>query len=239
MLVIPAIDVLDGKVVRLRRGSRDDVTIYGEVDVFIEKFMHAGIKRIHIVDLDAAFGMPSNLSQRLLKYREMNFQVGGGFRSYEKIRQTLDSTSFDVVVGSLLTSADESTRKSLAKLDTSRIIAALDVLPVDGQYLIKDDGWRRETNRNVFDVIEEFRSTNFRSYLVTDISRDGVLVGPNLLLYEALKKGFPGIHLIASGGVSHADDFSRLGLSDIQSVVVGKALYENTISISEVLKWQQ
>lgn len=236
MLVIPAIDVLDGKVVRLRKGLRDTATFYGDLEQILKGYQKAGVKRIHLVDLNAAFGEESSLIERLRPFSDMKFQVGGGFRSREKIRLALENTNYDIVVGSLLTSGDP---EVLDGLDTKRIIAALDVVQVQDTFIIQDNGWRQDTKKNILEVIESLKKFKFQAFLVTDISRDGELTGPNFDLYQNLRKNFPELQFIASGGVQREDDFSVLSDLCMDSVVVGKALFENRITLAEVLSWQQ
>lgn len=239
MRVIPAIDVLNGKVVRLRRGLRDEVTVYGELEETISNYQKAGIKRIHVVDLNSAFGESSDLLSRLKVFSGVKFQIGGGFRSIEKMITTLWDTKFDVVVGSLLTSGDATLLKELERLETKRIIAALDVMPKTGSFFVRDNGWLRDTKRDLFQVLAKLQGIPFQSILVTDISRDGELSGPNISLYRLLQERFPELRFTASGGVRSALDFSALDSAGLSSVVVGKALYEKNISLTEVLSWQQ
>lgn len=236
MLVIPAIDVLSGQVVRLRRGIRSETTFYGDLEETIAGYQDAGIKRIHIVDLTAAFGEKSDLLPRLRPFSGIKFQVGGGFRSLDKINRTLQETDYDLVVGSLLTSGD---LDLLSKFETTRIIAALDVLPQEKEFIIQDNGWKRDTKKNIMGMIEDLRELSFQRFLVTDISRDGELTGPNFDLYQVLQRQFPEVKITASGGVKSVQDFSRLEERNIDSVVVGKALFEKQISLAEVLPWQQ
>lgn len=236
MLVVPAMDVLDGKVVRLRQGKKEFVTTYGDVETTLDGFINAGINRVHIVDLNAAFGEDSDLLERLTPYANYNFQIGGGFRSIEKIKNTIQNTNFDVVIGSLLTIIGPD---MLLDIDASRIIAALDVIEVDSKFMIQDLGWKRDTNKNLVEIMKLFQNKNLNSFLITDISRDGEMSGPNFKLYEYLQELFPEMKFIVSGGIGSIEDLKALNKTSIHSVVVGKALYEKKISLSEVLAWQQ
>lgn len=242
MYIIPAIDVLDKKVVRLREGNYDDVTTY---DISLEeqiKMYHAnGTEIVHIIDLNGAKGDFSNQDYLfdIIRKTDMKVQYGGGVRSIEKVKELVDAGIFRVIVGTQAIT-NPSFLEELSQLNEGRvkyadhIVVAIDVL----DEVIKYSGWLESSPIKLISYIDKCLSLGFFRFLCTDISKDGKLGGAGVELYQKLLDHSPIIKLIGSGGISSMDDIRALkALGRMESCVVGKAIYENKISIDEIKDW--
>ncbi|MBD1424795.1 1-(5-phosphoribosyl)-5-[(5-phosphoribosylamino)methylideneamino]imidazole-4-carboxamide isomerase [Sphingobacterium arenae] len=242
MYIIPAIDVLDKKVVRLREGNYDDVTTY---DISLEeqiKMYHAnGTELVHIIDLNGAKGDFSNQDYLfdIIRKTDMKVQYGGGVRSIEKVKELVDAGIYRVIVGTQAIT-NPTFLEELAKLNEGRvkyakhIVIAIDVL----DEVIKYSGWLESSPIKLISYIDKCLSLGFFRFLCTDISKDGKLGGAGVELYQKLLDHSPIIKLIGSGGISSMDDIRALSALDrMESCVVGKAIYENKISIDEIKDW--
>lgn len=241
MYIIPAIDVLDQKVVRLREGNYNEVTTYEvTLEAMIEKYQANGTELVHIIDLNGAKGDFSNRDYlfEVLKKTEMKVQYGGGVRSIEKIRELIDAGVHRVIVGTQAITnpefLDELSTLNVGKNKLSdHIVIAIDVL----DEVIKYSGWIESSPLKLMDYIDRCLSLGFYRFLCTDINKDGKLGGAGVELYEKLLEHSPIIKLIASGGISSMADIEALRAIDVESCVVGKAIYENRISIDEIKAW--
>lgn len=241
MYIIPAIDILDGKVVRLREGDYNQKTEYNvSIEEMIERYRSNGTDFIHIIDLNGAKGDFSNQQAlfNVIKKTEMRVQYGGGIRTIEQVTNLLDSGIHRVIVGTQAISNPDflpELSKAFAKKDgyANRIVIAIDVL----DEVIKYSGWMESSPIKLMDYIDKCLQLGFFRFLCTDINKDGKLGGAAVDLYKKLLEHSPFIKLIASGGVSSMDDIRELAKLDIRSVVVGKAIYENKISIEEIKEW--
>ncbi len=241
MYIIPAIDVLDKKVVRLREGNYDDVTTYPvSLEDMIEKFHSNGTELIHIIDLNGAKGDFSNQAYLfdILKKLDVKVQYGGGVRSIEKIKELLDAGVFRVIVGTqALTNPsflDELSVLNCGKDKCSdQVIIAIDVL----DEIIKYSGWMESSPIKLIDYIDRCLSLGFFRFLCTDINKDGKLGGAGIALYKKLLEYSPIIKLIASGGISSMKDIKELSEINVESCVVGKAIYEDHITIQDIQEW--
>ncbi|PRD49151.1 1-(5-phosphoribosyl)-5-[(5-phosphoribosylamino)methylideneamino]imidazole-4-carboxamide isomerase [Sphingobacterium haloxyli] len=242
MYIIPAIDVLDKKVVRLREGNYDDVTTY---DISLEeqiKMYHAnGTEIVHIIDLNGAKGDFSNQDYLfdIIRKTDMRVQYGGGVRSIEKVKELVDAGIYRVIVGTQAIT-NPTFLEELSKLNEGRvkyadhIVIAIDVL----DEVIKYSGWLESSPIKLVSYIDKCLSLGFFRFLCTDISKDGKLGGAGVELYQKLLDHSPIIKLIGSGGISSMDDIRALNaLARMESCVVGKAIYENKISIDEIKDW--
>lgn len=241
MYIIPAIDILDGKVVRLREGDYNQKTVY-EVSIaeMIETYRSNGTEFIHIIDLNGAKGDFSNQAELfdIIKKTDMRVQYGGGIRTIEQVTDLLDAGIHRVIVGTqAISNPDFLANLSQAvgkKYDyANRIVIAIDVL----DEVIKYSGWMESSPIKLMDYIDKCLSLGFFRFLCTDINKDGKLGGAALDLYKKLLEHSPFIKLIASGGVSAMEDIEELAKLDVRSVVVGKAIYENRITIEEIKEW--
>lgn len=241
MYIIPAIDILDGKVVRLREGDYDQKTEYDiSLSDMIAKYQSNGTDFIHIIDLNGAKGDFSNQDVlfKIIKQTEMKVQYGGGIRTIEQVNHLLDAGIHRVIVGTQAISNPNFLSKlseAFSKKDdyANRIVIAIDVL----DEVIKYSGWMESSPIKLMDYVDKCLNLGFFRFLCTDINKDGKLGGAAVDLYKKLLEHSPFIKLIASGGVSSMDDIKELAKLDIRSVVVGKAIYEDRISIEEIKEW--
>lgn len=242
MYIIPAVDVLNKKVVRLREGNYDEVTSY---DISLEDQMlhyHAnGTEMVHIIDLNGAKGDFSNQQYLfdVIQRTEMKVQYGGGVRSIEKVKELVDAGIFRVIVGTKAvtdpTFLEELSALSKGDIDyTAHAVIAIDVL----DEVIKYAGWLESSPIKLLDYIDRCEALGFHRFLCTDISKDGKLGGVGLELYQKLLAHSSDIKLIGSGGISSMQDIRDLdAIGEVESVVVGKAIYENRITIEEIIAW--
>lgn len=241
MYIIPAIDVLDGKVVRLREGNYDEVTTYSvTLEEMMEQYRANGTELVHIIDLNGAKGDFSNQAYlaQVLKKTDMKVQYGGGVRSIDKVRELLDAGVFRVIVGTQAITnpdfLDELSTLNWGKEKYSdQIIIAIDVL----DEVIKYSGWLESSPVKLIDYIDRCLSLGFFRFLCTDINKDGKLGGAGVDLYQKLINHSPIIKLIGSGGISSMEDIQALSEIPVESCVVGKAIYEGRISIEEIQEW--
>ena len=241
MYIIPAIDILDGKVVRLREGDYNQKTEYDvSIEEMIERYHSNGTDFIHIIDLNGAKGDFSNQKTlfEIIKKTEMRVQYGGGIRTIEQVNNLLDAGIHRVIVGTQAISNPDflpELSKAFAKKDdyANRIVIAIDVL----DEVIKYSGWMESSPIKLMDYVDKCLALGFFRFLCTDISKDGKLGGAAIDLYKKLLEHSPMIKLIASGGVSSMDDIHELAKYPIRSVVVGKAIYEDRITIQEIKDW--
>ncbi len=241
MYIIPAIDILDGKVVRLREGDYNQKTEYDvSIQEMIERYRSNGTDFIHIIDLNGAKGDFSNQKALfdIIKKTDMRVQYGGGIRTIEQVNHLLDSGIHRVIVGTQAISNPQflpELSKAFVKKEgyANRIVIAIDVL----DEVIKYSGWMESSPIKLMDYVDKCLQLGFFRFLCTDINKDGKLEGAAIDLYKKLLEHSPFIKLIASGGVSSMDDIKELAKLDIRSVVVGKAIYEDRISIEEIKEW--
>jgi phosphoribosylformimino-5-aminoimidazole carboxamide ribotide isomerase len=241
MYIIPAIDILNGKVVRLREGDYDQVTSYDvTLEEMIDKYQSNGTEIIHIIDLNGAKGDFSNQKFLfdMIQKTDIKVQYGGGVRSIEKVKELIDSGIHRVIVGTqALTNTDflsELSQEICGKEKCQdQVVVAIDVL----DEVIKYSGWMESSPIKLMDYVDKCLNLGFFRFLCTDIDKDGKLGGAGVNLYKKLLEHSPFIKLIASGGVSSMKDIDDLQKIKVESCVVGKAIYEGKISIEEVKDW--
>jgi phosphoribosylformimino-5-aminoimidazole carboxamide ribotide isomerase len=230
MKIIPAIDLMEGKVVRLYKGDPNKKTIYSDNPLEIaKKWESAGADMIHLVDLDATLGSGSNFDslRSIVESVKIPVQVAGGFRSEKTIEDALKFAT-RVVIGTLAFKDKTTLDGLLAKYGNEKLVISVD--HNDG--LIVVNGWQETTKTPLIEAVNDFKKTGFSEYLSTSITRDGTLQGPDL---EPLKRinEIDGINLIVSGGISSIDDVIKVKEMDPFGVILGKALYENQVTIEE------
>ena len=235
MNIIPAIDILNGKCVRLLKGNYSDVTVYNENPIEqVKIFKNAGFKNIHIVDLNAAkTGGDENLEiiQNISCIENIEIQVGGGIRTIEKATQLLSNNIRRIIVGTAAIT-NEAFRDQLKNyIDVNKIIFGLDFNLSNDTPLLSIHGWTKSTDINLYDYINNNKW--IKNILATDISVDGTLKGPNLNIYKNLLAN-KNINLIASGGIGSLEDINNLRSILCNECVVGKAIYENKISLQDL-----
>ncbi len=232
MKVIPAIDLKEGRVVRLRQGDFDQIKRYKTTPLTIAlDYQNQGAKRLHIVDLDGAkTGKRDNYQtiETLVKTLVIPVQVGGGIRTYDDAKTLFDIGVDSVIVGTMAFSQVEDLKR-LVKDYGKRIIVALDVREEN----VLTQGWQVETQQNIYDFSAFLMTLGIQKILVTDVAKDGMMLGPNIALYQRLKKRTK-LEVIASGGVAKLKDLSDLKTTGVEAVVVGKALLDNVFTYLEV-----
>lgn len=236
MLIIPSIDILRGKVVRLAQGDFNKVTYYDFEPIEKAKLLESyGFKNLHIVDLlGSKCGEITTLEtiKEIRKYTKLNLQFGGGIRSYSNVKILRDNGIERIVVGSMSVNNKPEFEKVVKDFGAEHIIVAADAL--DGKIRIK--GWTEDSGISLTDHIDYCRSLGINIFLCTDISQDGMLEGPSSGLYKNLMEKFEGIQLIASGGVSSMQNIDNLKEIDIYAAIVGRAIYEKKIDVKELAK---
>ena len=237
--VIPSIDLLDGKIVRLLKGDYNKATIYEvKVDDLVEKYN--AFSNLHIVNLNGAKGEKCEKNEKIIAEIRKKFkgkiQVGGGIRNIEKIEFYLNKVNIDaVVLGTLCIKNVEKTVEIIKKFGAEKIVLAIDCENVNDVFVPKINGWQEFCDcKNIFDLLEKYNGIA-KKLLITDIQRDGCLSGGNCDLYQQIKTKFPSFQVQASGGISTIDDIKKLQeVTDF--AIVGRAMYENnlleTIAIS-------
>ena len=235
MNIIPAIDILNGKCVRLLRGNYSNVTVYNENPIEqVKIFKNAGFKNIHIVDLNAAkTGGDENLEiiQNISCIENIEIQVGGGIRTIEKATQLLSNNIRRIIVGTAAITNDTFRNQLKNYIDVNKIIFGLDFNLSNDTPLLSIHGWTKSTDINLYDYINNNKW--IKNILATDISVDGTLKGPNLNIYKNLLTN-KNINLIASGGIGSLEDINNLRSILCNECVVGKAIYENKISLQDL-----
>lgn len=241
MNIYPAIDLIDGKVVRLSKGSFLDKTIYNNDPLEVaNNFARMGCQYLHVVDLDGArTGRPqqTRLIQQISRSCGLQVQAGGGIRTPQHVAELLEAGADRVVIGSLAASDRPATKGLLSRFGGTRLTLALDVAIDDaGIPLIALKGWQEISQLTLHQLVDEYLDQGLRQVLCTDISRDGTLSHPNFTLYKNLSRQFPQISFLASGGVASLQHIRTLKADRVGGVIVGRALYERTLNLKEALE---
>ncbi len=235
--IIPAMDIIDASCVRLSQGDYSKCTVYSEdpVDMAM-KFEDAGAGWIHLVDLDGAKSRkPVNLKtlERVASATSLKVEFGGGIKSGQSVSDVFNAGASRVVCGSIACSAPETFMEWIRKYGGERIVLGADAM--NGKVAV--NGWNEDSGLSLYELLENYSGTGLKSVIVTDISRDGMLEGPSVDLYSSLISRFPELTVIASGGVGKIDDIVALDRAGVESVIVGKAIYEGKITLGELGKY--
>ena len=234
MILYPAMDLMGGRCVRLAQGRFDDATVYSDDPAkALAEFASAGARWAHVVDLDGArAGEPRqhDLIAALAGSAALKLQVAGGFRSRDHIERMLEAGVGRVVIGSLAVKDPARVQGILAEFGGDRITLALDVNIVDGLPMVATAGWTETSQQSLWDIAALYPAA--RHLLVTDISRDGMMTGPNVELLKEAVERLPGLAVQASGGISSLDDLRDLPTA---GAITGKALWEGKIKLEEAL----
>jgi len=232
--IIPAIDIIDGKCVRLSRGDFDSQKIYNENPLEVARqFAGTGITRLHLVDLDGA------RQKRVVNWKvlesiaagtPLQIDFGGGIRDDEDVRIAFESGARQITAGSIAVNQPDKVCDWLKIFGSEKIILGADVK--DRKIAIH--GWQEESTLDVLDFLRDYQQKGARQTICTDVACDGMLTGPAFELYREIKREFANLFLIASGGVGRFDDVVRLQEDGIDGVIIGKALYEGRISLAEL-----
>lgn len=234
--LIPALDLINGKVVRLYKGDYAKAQSY-DIDALVKfkAYESEGARWIHLVDLDGAKEPQKRqiaLIKSLCASAKASVQVGGGIRSKEEIKALLDAGASRVVIGSLAIHNPQLCIEILREFPAHQICLALDVVPKGSEFIIVVNAWQDESDKKLLEVIEFYAEHSLRHILCTDISKDGTMSGANLRLYKLLSEVFPSIEIQASGGVNSLADLQSLkGICS--GVIVGKALLDGIFSVKE------
>ncbi|MBL7890474.1 MAG: 1-(5-phosphoribosyl)-5-[(5-phosphoribosylamino)methylideneamino]imidazole-4-carboxamide isomerase [Bacteroidia bacterium] len=235
--IIPAIDLIDGKCVRLSQGDYAQKTIYNENPLEVAKmFEDIGIKRLHLVDLDGAKA-GKVINQKVLaiiaSQTKLTIDFGGGIKTDESIQSVFDAGAHMATIGSIAVKNKELFFSWLQKYGANKIMLGADVKDEK----IAVSGWLESTDITIFDFMEENIQQGVSNIFCTDISKDGLLQGPSSELYKKIIGRFKNINFIASGGVSCIKDVEELNAIGCNAVIVGKAIYEGKITITELKKY--
>jgi phosphoribosylformimino-5-aminoimidazole carboxamide ribotide isomerase len=232
--IIPAIDIIDGKCVRLTHGDYNQKTVYNEYPLEVAKeFEDAGIKRLHLVDLDGAkAGAVKNwkVLETIAGKTSMVIDFGGGIKSEKDVQIVFDSGAEFATVGSIAVKDEKTFSEWLVKFGAEKFLLGADVK----KEKITVNGWTEDTELWVYDFIGNYVQKGMRQIFCTDVSKDGALEGPSTDLYKNIVQKFPELHFIASGGVSSIDDVYQLQQIGCKGVIIGKAIYEGRIQLSEL-----
>lgn len=233
MKIIPAIDIIDGKCVRLSKGDYDTKKIYNENPVEVAKeFEDFGIQYLHLVDLDGAKAkkiINQKVIENIAKNTNLIIDFGGGIRSEEDLQKAFDSGAKKVTLGSIAVINPELCLAWLEKFGTEKLILGADCL----DRKIKTSGWLENSETDVVDFIKEYQNKGFREVVCTDISKDGMLQGPSTALYQEIIENST-IELIASGGISNIEDVQKMKEIGCTRTIIGKAIYEGRISLEDL-----
>ena len=234
MELIPAIDLIDGRCVRLTQGDYDDKKVYEQEPVDMAKmYADCGIKRLHVVDLDGAKAKePCNLRvlERLATETSLDIEWGGGIKSTDALRAAINAGANRVICGSVAVDNAELFASWLQSYGAGHVILGADVRGRN----VATHGWLKESEMGASEIIERFRPRGLSQVICTDISKDGMLGGPTFELYERLQAEFPEVEITVSGGIGSMDDIRRLNDMGLRSVIVGKAIYEGKINMKEL-----
>jgi phosphoribosylformimino-5-aminoimidazole carboxamide ribotide isomerase len=234
MQIIPAIDIIEGKCVRLTEGDYAQKKIYNEDPLEVAKaFEGIGLMRLHLVDLDGAkSGQVVNwkVLEKIANQTQLKIDFGGGIKTEAILKTVLDTGATYATIGSLAVKSPEIFQEWIARFGAKVFMLGADVL--DEKIAI--GGWLEKTNIIVFDFIKLYIDKGVKQIFCTDIKKDGKLQGPSIDLYQKILEQFPDLRLIASGGVSSLDDLIELEEIGCSAAIVGKAIYENKITISEL-----
>ena len=235
--LIPAIDIIDGRCVRLTKGDYDQKTVYGDPLEMARQFEAIGYKRLHVVDLDGAKSkhiVNDEVLRRITSQTSLVVDFGGGIKTDDDLKKAFDAGASMVTIGSIAVSNPELFEKWLNQYGPERIILGADVR----NGYISINGWKEDSKEELLPFLKRYVAMGVKNVLCTEISKDGTLSGPATLLYKEVMAVYPNLYLIASGGVSSMDDIKALNAAGIPSVVFGKAIYEGKINLKELWDWQ-
>lgn len=243
MRIIPAIDIIDGKCVRLTKGDYDTKKIYNENPLEVAKaFEDAGIEYLHLVDLDGA------KAQHIVNFRvlesitsktNLKIDFGGGLKSNEDLHIAFNSGAQQITGGSIAVKSPEVFESWIAKYGSQKIILGADCK----DQKIAVSGWKEQSNLEVIQFIKDYQKKNIKYVICTDISKDGMLEGPSIDLYNNIiqicsnSSSAQSIKLIASGGITSVDDLDKLQDIGCEGAIIGKAIYENRISLKDLARF--
>jgi phosphoribosylformimino-5-aminoimidazole carboxamide ribotide isomerase len=235
--IIPAIDLIEGKCVRLTQGDYSQKTIYNEHPLEVaQQFEDAGLTRLHLVDLDGAKAKKIvnwKVLETLSSRTKLHIDFGGGVQSEEDLRIAFESGAKQVTGGSVAVKQPELFKSWLDTYGGEKMILGADAR----NEKVAVSGWEEGTSLWVYDFVEEYVEKGVQYIISTDVAKDGLLQGPSYDLYKNLQDRCPDLHIIASGGVSTIKDVEKLAEMNLFGVIIGKAIYENRISLDELQRF--
>ena len=234
MQIIPAIDLIEGKCVRLTEGDYAQKKIYNEDPLEVAKaFEGIGLMRLHLVDLDGAkAGEVVNwkILEKIANQTQLKIDFGGGIKKETTLKTVFDTGASYATIGSLAVNNRMVFEEWIDRFGADVFMLGADVY----KEKIAIAGWIEKTNMDVYEFMESYINKGIGQFFCTDIEKDGKLAGPSTVLYQKIIKQFPELHLIASGGVSNIEDLKRLRAIGCSGAIVGKAIYENRITLNEL-----
>lgn len=244
-IIIPALDLIDGTVVRLHQGDYDQKRDYGSDPLLrLQEYQRQGAKLLHLVDLTGAKDPKARqitLIQTLIKGVQVPVQIGGGIRTQDDVEALLAAGAARVVIGSTAIKQPELVKQWFSKYGPEALVLALDVrIATDGNKYVAIHGWQEDSNQTLEQVIDDYLPHGLKHVLCTDISKDGTLSGSNVRLYREISQKYPQIAFQASGGIGQLDDVKALKDSGVAGVIVGRALLEGKFTVEEAIScWQK
>lgn len=237
MRIIPAIDIIEGKCVRLSKGDYSTKKVYNEDPLEVAKrFEDSGIRYLHLVDLDGARSkhiVNYGVLERLASKTGLSIDFGGGLKSDQDLRIAFESGAAQVTGGSIAVTDPEMFLGWLTEYGPDRIILGADARK--GKIAVS--GWKEDSDMDLIPFIADYHKKGIRYVISTDIEKDGMLGGPSTKLYASIRSELPEIELIASGGISRFDELPRLAEIGCEGVIIGKAIYENRISLEQLERY--
>lgn len=235
--IIPAIDIIEGRCVRLSQGDYAQTKVYDASPVDMAKrYADCGVKRIHVVDLDGAkSSSPRNLKtlEKMAVGADVEIEWGGGIKSEESLRALFDYGATYAIVGSVAAQNQMLFAEWLARYGGERMVLGADVR--DGKVAV--NGWQQEVELTIDDLVGEFLPMGLSQVICTDISRDGMLQGPSFEIYTRLQEQYGAVDFTVSGGISAMKDIEECDRLGLRKVIVGKAIYENRITLKDIERW--
>lgn len=236
MRLMPAIDIIGGKCVRLTQGDYNAKKEYDQSPIDVAKDLEKkGFEYLHVVDLEGAKGThPKNLLtlNQIALATELKIDFGGGIKSEDSLIQSLRSGAKQINIGSLAIRNPNLVKFWLMRYSPEQIVISADAK----DKMIAVDGWTKTTSTSLFDFINEFADAGAKYFVCTDISKDGMMEGSSLELYDEIVENFPNINLIASGGVSSIKELKQLESIGVEGAIIGKAIYEGLIDLDELIQ---
>lgn len=236
--LIPAIDIIDGKCVRLTKGDYNTKTVYGNPVEMALMLADKGFERLHIVDLDGAKSkhiVNVKVLSEITSKTKLKVDFGGGIKTDDDIKMAFDNGAALVTIGSVAISNPELFDGWLEKYGADKIILGADVR--NGRISI--NGWKEDSDTKLLPFLERYVKHGVKNVLCTEISKDGMMGGTAVELYSEIMEAYPTLHLIASGGVAKEEDIHELNRRGIPAVVFGKSIYEGKINLDKLLMWSR
>ncbi len=238
MILVPAIDIINGQCVRLTKGDYDTKKVYNESPVEVAKaFEGAGLTHVHVVDLDGARAkhiVNAKVLEQIATQTSLQVDFGGGIKSETDLQTAFDCGASQVTLGSIAVSEPEMVLEWLEKFGAEQLILGADAK----NRRIATHGWEQDSGLDVIDFVKDYAQKGFEYVLCTDVAKDGMLAGPSLELYYEILEQLPELSLIASGGVTTMDDIYQCAELGCTAAIIGKAIYENKLSLKELERYQ-